>query len=70
MQLRFDTYTKDADAACKAFNQLSAWTSNLTLSTGWQENTFNLHGDISSEHVDVLTSLFDDNLWNEDASEL
>ena len=71
MKLRFDTYTKDCGTAMDAFDGLEGLTDNLTLSlSNWNTKCYNLHGEITSEHVETLNKLCGGKDWNEDYSEL
>lgn len=70
MKLRFDTYTKNIDAAVGAFKTLTKYCKDINLSkSDWNEGAINLTGEIDSQHVDMLEQATA-NDFNEDVSQL
>jgi hypothetical protein len=72
MKVRFDTHTKDVDAAASAFVRLAEMgVTDVTLSKNtWGNISYNLHGDIHVDNISLLTECCPKPAWNDDASEL
>ena len=73
MMIRFDTNTKDADAAAAAWVTLEAQASpkdlNLSINT-WNDLHYNISGEIDSKHIKVMEDLFNGHDFNEDVDKL
>jgi len=72
MKLRFDTHTKDVDAAASAFVKLAeSGVTDISLSKNiWGNISYNLHGDIHVDNINMLAETCSKPTWNDDASEL
>lgn len=70
MKVRFDTYTKNTDAAINAFKTIAKHCTDVSLSkTDWNNGAINLSGEVDSKHMDVLEQATA-NDFNEDVSQL
>ena len=73
MKIRFDTNTKDADAAASAWLRLDAEASpkDLTLTiNSWGDLHYNISGEIDSKYVKLMEDLFNTSDFNEDSDKL
>jgi hypothetical protein len=70
MKVRFDTNTKNLEAALDAYRQLAKLTNDMTLSvSSYGQTVYNLYGDITTNNIDTLEKYCTEG-WDEDSSNL
>ena len=70
MKVRFDTNTKNLEAALDAYRELAKITNDITLSvSSFGQTVYNMYGDIATRHIDMLEELCKEG-WDEDTANL
>ena len=72
MKLRFDTYTKNLDAATEAYNNIMSKTKcdDLSLHYNGYSYCYNLMGTVSDETIEYVADLLNSDNWKEEPNEL
>ena len=71
MKIKFDTNTKDVNAATAAFSSLYPYCKDLSMSvSSWNEDIVNVYGEIDSSNMAILEKALPDGTFNEDTDKL